>query len=121
MASLSHRAHARLPRGEVCRPRRLTPADDIASFLEDAAHTPGGHAAAVTLPASEGEVAWVVRESAAVLPQGAQSSLTGGATPWGETVLSLSRMTAIGAIASDRVRVEPGVTLTALEPELARQ
>ncbi len=121
MANLSFRAHARPPRGDVRRPRWLTSGDEIASFLEDAAHTPGGHAAAVALPANEGEVAWVLKESAAVLPQGAQSSLTGGATPWGETVLSLSRMTATGTLAPDRVCVEPGVTLTALEPELARQ
>lgn len=116
-----HRIQARPPQGEVRRPRWLEEPSQLASFLEDAAHTPGGRARAVALPASEGEVAWVLRECAAVLPVGAQSSLTGGATPFGETVLSLSRMTAVGAITPEHVRVEPGVTLTALEPELARR
>ena len=67
----------------------------LASFLEDAAHFPGGHAAAIAHPSDEAEVSEVLRSSATVLPIGAQSSLTGGATPMGEVVLTTSRMNRI--------------------------
>ena len=60
----------------------------VSSFLSDAAHVPGGFAAGVAFPRSEAEVAALVREAERVLPIGAQSSLTGGATPRGELVLS---------------------------------
>ncbi len=52
-----------------------------------------------------------------MLPIGAQSSLTGGATPRGEVLLSTSRMTDI-SIASSHVTAGPGVTLTALDAAL---
>ena len=93
----------------------------MASFLEDAAHTPGGHTTAVALPTTEGEVASALRHSKRVLPIGAQSSLTGGATPLGEAVLSLSRMNAVGAVTADRVRLEPGVAIETLEAALAER
>lgn len=63
-------------------------------------------------------MAFVLRQSGPVLPVGAQSSLTGGATPFGERVLSLARMTRVGPIGSDRVRCEAGVALLTLETEL---
>ena len=94
----SVRLRARAPRGEVRPPARLGAPDEVAPFLQDAARTPGGHTPAVFLPRTEGEIAWVLRESAAVLPIGAQSSLTGGATPFGASLLSLSRMDAIGPV-----------------------
>jgi D-lactate dehydrogenase (cytochrome) len=53
------------------------------------------------------------------LPVGAQSSLTGGATPFGEVVLSTERLTGI-AMAGDRVRVGAGVPLQALQDALAK-
>ncbi|MFI5182778.1 MAG: FAD-binding oxidoreductase [Vicinamibacteria bacterium] len=88
-------------------------------YLQDAARTPGGHTPEVLLPQSEAEVAHAVREEPALLPVGAQSSLTGGATPFGEVVLSMARMDRIGCIDSDRVRVEAGVALVSLEQALA--
>jgi len=91
----------------------------LASFLEDAAHFPGGHAAALASPASEAEVADVLRTSASVLPIGAQSSLTGGATPMGDVLLSTSRLDRILEIGHDRVRVQAGVTLADLDAALA--
>jgi len=118
MSTVTHRLRARPPRGEVRRPRWLTNESDLASFLEDAAHTPGGHTTAVALPTTEGEVVSALRHSKRLLPVGAQSSLTGGATPMGEAVLSLSRMNAIGATAGERVRVEPGVAIETLESSL---
>ena len=91
----------------------------LASFLEDAAHFPGGHADAIASPTTEAEVAEVVRAAAAVLPIGAQSSLTGGATPMGEVVLSTSRLNRVLDIGSDFVRVQAGVTLAELDTALA--
>jgi D-lactate dehydrogenase (cytochrome) len=118
---INHRIRAREARGEQRAPARLTAPDDVAVYLQDAAHTPGGHTPAVVLPRTEAEVAHVLREHASVLPIGAQSSLTGGATPFGDVVLSLSRMVAVGAIAKDRVRVQSGVALVTLEDELRKQ
>ena len=62
----------------------------------------------------------MLRGSAAVLPIGAQSSLTGGATPMGEVLLDTARLNAIEWIGVDRVRVQAGVTLAALDEALER-
>ena len=56
--------------------------------------------------------------SAGVLPVGAQSSLTGGATPFGDVVLSTERLTSI-SISGDRARVGAGVPLQLLQDQLA--
>jgi len=90
----------------------------VAAHLQDAACTPGGHTPAVLLPRTEAEVAHALREAVSVLPIGAQSSLTGGATPLGEAVLSLSRMDAVGPIRADRVQVQSGVALVTLDEAL---
>jgi D-lactate dehydrogenase (cytochrome) len=92
--------------------------DEVGAYLRDAAGTPGGHTPRVAFATSEGEVAWVLREAPSVLPVGAQSSLTGGATPFGEWVLSLSRLDAIAPVARGRVRVGAGVALLTLEEAL---
>jgi D-lactate dehydrogenase (cytochrome) len=55
-----------------------------------------------------------------VLPIGAQSSLTGGATPRGELLLSTARLNRVLAVGDDWVRVEAGVTLLDLDAALAR-
>jgi len=94
-------------------------ADALAAFLEDAAHYPGGHAAGIAIPRDEAEVAAVMRAAPAVLPIGAQSSLTGGATPMGEVVLSTARLNRILEIGDDWVRVESGVALVDLDAALA--
>lgn len=91
----------------------------MASFLSDAAHVPGGHAAGVTFPRSEAEVAATIASADRVLPIGAQSSLTGGATPRGDIVLSTRMLSSIGEPAHGEVCVGPGVTLTALQQMLA--
>ena len=92
--------------------------DDLTAYLEDAAHFPGGHAAGVLFPRSEADVADALRSADAVLPIGAQSSLTGGATPMGELILSTAKMTGI-AVAPGRVAVGAGVTVAALQEQLA--
>ena len=84
-----HSIRARAPHGDArVAPRIERDPDVLASFVEDAAHFPGGFAAGVAVPSSEAEVAALMRSAPAVLPIGAQSSLTGGATPKGELVLS---------------------------------
>src|SRR5262245_15654383 len=87
-------------------------------FLEDAAHYPGGHASGVVFPRSADDVIEVLARADSVLPIGAQSSLTGGATPMGEVVLSTSRMAAILEVTPGRITVEPGVTVAAMQERL---
>ena len=89
--------------------------DLLRSHLEDAAHFPGGHAAGFVAATSEAQVAEVLRTSPAVLAIGAQSSLTGGATPGGELLLGTARMSERVEIADDRVRVGSGLTLADLD------
>jgi D-lactate dehydrogenase (cytochrome) len=97
----------------------VTDAARLQQVLEDAAHTPDGSALGVVTPADEAGVAEVLRSAARVLPIGAQSSLTGGATPRGDVVLSTSGMRRIRECRDDIVRVEAGVTLDDLQAALA--
>jgi D-lactate dehydrogenase (cytochrome) len=90
----------------------------LGSFLSDAAHVPGGLATGIAFPRDEAEVAALVADAALVLPIGAQSSLTGGATPRGELVVSTRGLAAIGTPADYRVRVGAGVPLAALQQAL---
>jgi D-lactate dehydrogenase (cytochrome) len=91
----------------------------VSSFLSDAAHVSGGFAAGVAFPRSETEVAALVTSAERVLPVGAQSSLTGGATPRGELVLSTRALSTIGSTGGDSIRVGAGVPLAALQASLA--
>jgi len=118
MSSHSIRARAPLP-GAPGSVRIGRDADVLAAYLEDAAHFPGGFAAGIAAPASEADVAALLRSAASVLPIGAQSSLTGGATPRGEVVLSTARLNRIVDGGDDAVRVQAGVTLVDLDAALA--
>ncbi|HEY3383665.1 MAG TPA: FAD-binding oxidoreductase [Vicinamibacterales bacterium] len=118
---MSHRIAARAPRGPVSSPPVDSDASTLQSYLEDAAHYPGGVAAGVVVPRSEGEVAAVVRDHPRVLPIGAQSSVTGGATPRGEVVLSTAKMAAIIEIGDEVARVQPGLPLVTLKETLTAQ
>jgi D-lactate dehydrogenase (cytochrome) len=115
---------ARQPWGDGTPPTVVRDPDILASHLEDAAHFPGGHLTELVAPATEMEVADAIRAAKHVLPVGAQSSLTGGATPMGETLLTtarLNRIEAIDALGSGTVRVQAGVTMTALDEALTKQ
>ena len=90
------------------------------AFSEDAAHFPDGRLLAVATPTNEAEIVRVLQTSSSVLAIGAQSSLTGGATPMGDVVLSTSRMNRILDVTGHRVRAQPGVTLTDLDTALRR-
>ena len=115
---MSHRISTRRARDEPA-PHVERDAAVVASFLSDAAHVAGGFADGVAFPRSEAEVAALVRDAARVLPIGAQSSLTGGATPRGELVLSTRALCDVGRVLVDppaghTVRVGAGVPLTTL-------
>src|SRR3954463_9599065 len=115
---MAHTLRSRHPRGESRPPAAITDPDLIAARLEDAAHYPGGHAPALYAPRSEAEIAAVLREPGSVLPVGAQSSLTGGATPLGERLLSTDRLDRIYEVETNRVRVQAGVSLSSLDAVL---
>ena len=114
----SHRIQARPPRGAPRSPVRITDADRLGLVSEDAAHV-RGEASALVVPTTEAEIADVLRSSRTVLPVGAQSSLTGGATPHGDVVLSTAALRRIVDVGTDRVIVEAGVSLADLDAALA--
>jgi D-lactate dehydrogenase (cytochrome) len=109
---------ARKPTGNPASLRVVRDAELVRPYLEDAAHFPGGRAVAVAAPESEAEVAAALALSDAILPIGAQSSLTGGGTPMGELVLTTSRMNHIGRLSPGLVRVGAGVALADLDAAL---
>ena len=115
-----HVLRARAPVGERQLPRATRDSGILASYLEDAAHFPGGRAAELYAPATEAEVAAILGARASVLPIGAQSSLTGAATPMGETLLSTVRLDGLEHLGADRVRVGAGVSLARLDEALSR-
>jgi D-lactate dehydrogenase (cytochrome) len=122
MAAWSIRARAPrgTPRVADLRDAIRRDPDVVAAVLEDAAHFPGGHAEGLITATCEADVAQALAGSAPVLPIGAQSSLTGGATPMGEVVLATSRLNRIADVGPQTVRVECGVTLTDLDEALRR-
>ena len=94
---------------------------EASAYLEDAGHFPGGHAAGIVFPRSAPEAAGLVAAASTVLPIGAQSSLTGGATPMGELIVATSRLTHIFERTPGSIRVEAGLTVAAMQDALARE
>jgi len=117
----THVIAGRAPRGAVRELTCVRDPDLLASHLEDAAHYPGGRATELIAPASEADVATALRERTTLLTIGAQSSLTGGATPMGETLLSTARLNALETTGHDHVRVQAGVPLAVLDDVLRRE
>ena len=113
-----HRAVAHTASAATLPPIQTDPAL-LQSFLSDAAHVPDGTAEGVVFPRDVNEVAAVVRAARRVLPVGAQSSLTGGATPRGDVVLSTRGLTDIAEPAGGTIRVGAGVPLADLQSFLA--
>jgi len=103
--------------------------ESLISIQEDASHFPGGHAFGLVRPSTEAEIAQVLRMATrngqSVLVVGAQSSLTGGAVPFGDLVISMSRMDRVhpvrGTGEAARVRVGAGVMLESLCSEVEAQ
>ena len=118
---MKNRATARDPIGDRVAPSIETSADALAAHLEDAAHFPGGRADGIAKPRTEAEVAALVADATHVLPIGAQSSVTGGATPTGGLLLSTEKLKTIDAVDATHVRAGAGVPLDALQEYLARE
>lgn len=115
------RLRTRPARGDAKGLVRVSDSATLSSYLSDAAHYPGGSTTALYRPESEAAVGEVLVSGGTVMAVGAQSSLTGGATPNGETLLSTERMAAIGAWEGTTVTVGPGLVLARLEPELSER
>jgi D-lactate dehydrogenase (cytochrome) len=122
------RARTQAPPGSgVAPPPIATDRDELATYEEDAARS-RGRASGVARPASEAELAALLarasREGRAVLAQGARSSLTAGATPRDDLVLSTERLERVLEIRRTErgglARIEPGVRLRHLN-EVARE
>ena len=75
-------------------PATVRDPDRLEAVARDAAAMEGSGASGLVEPRSEEELcAWLrANPDTAVLPQGALTSLTGGATPCGEVVISLARL-----------------------------
>ena len=114
-----NRAQARPPAAPAAAPEIDRTSESIERHLEDAAHFPGGHAEGIARPRSEAEVAALLQAATHVLPIGAQSSLTGGATPAGGLVLSTERLRTVQELGRDRIRVGAGLSLQTLQELLS--
>ncbi len=107
----------------------LTAAADVAPYLTDWRGRYHGQARAVVRPGSTDEVAAVVRSCAehgvAVVPQGGNTGLCGGATPHSEgeeLLVSLARLNRVRAIDVDNatMTVEAGVPLAGVQDAAAQ-
>ena len=116
----------------IGQPYVLTAAEDVAPYLRDWRGRYQGSALCVARPGSTDEVAAVVRLCAAagvaVVPQGGNTGLCGGATPGGaagklagEVVVSLTRLNRIRAVdaADNTLTVEAGCTLMQVQEAAA--
>ncbi len=109
---MTNRIVARRPRGALDLPERREVPE---RRLVDAAYFPGGCADAFYLPSSEGEVAAILAAHDTVLAVGAQSSLTGGATPAGGALVAFDRFDRLTIDAQRRrARCGAGVVLSVL-------
>lgn len=101
----------------------------LEAYLEDSSASSPGSAAGLVRILDEAQAASLLRRTAGtgrtVLVQAARSSLTGGAVPQGELVLSVERMNRIQTPerwpGGARLSVQPGVRLDELQRELQSQ
>jgi len=127
MAELGATVHDRL-KALVGEANVLSAADDVAPYLTDWRGRYHGATLAVVKPATTGEVAAVVALCAqlgvAIVPQGGNTGMCGGATPHAdgsEIVLSLARMNRIRMLdaANATLTAEAGVPLAAAQKAAA--
>jgi D-lactate dehydrogenase (cytochrome) len=79
----------------------------------------GGFAAGIAFPQTAAEVAALAASAPRLLPIGAQSSLTGGATPRGELLIGTRGLAGVTLLSRTAVRVGAGVPLLDLQRQLA--
>ena len=114
-----------MPSRVVARPPAATAVaastdpDLIGRFLADAAHYPGGKAVAVLRPRNLEALSACLRSPRRLLIVGAQSSLTGGATPADDVVVATELLQSV-RIEGDRIRVGAGVPLQIVQDTLFR-
>lgn len=107
-------------------PQPLRDPEILQAYVEDASAYPGGEARGLLRTAEpEAAAAWLRAtwgSGVSALPQAARSSLTGGAVPRGEVVLSVEKWTEIGAVSRHaggaRLDVGAGVRLRDLQRAL---
>jgi D-lactate dehydrogenase (cytochrome) len=117
---LSNRIKTRALHGNVPETIEIiTDTDQLDAVEHDAANYPGGKAFALAKPRNEAGIAAILRRYTKILPIGAQSSVTGGATPDGELLPSLARHDRILESGSEYVRVQAGLALRTLKEALA--
>lgn len=115
-----HRVTTRPPReSNLPVAEEITDPDRLEAILHDAAQYPGGNASLLIQPRSEADLAQIVRRYPRILPIGSQSSLTGGATPMGEVVVSMAQMASMLESGRETVRVQAGIALRTLQELLA--
>ena len=113
--------------GIVGESRVLTRTEDTAAYCTDWRGRYTGEPLCVVIPGTTAEVSAVVRAcieaGAAIVPQGGNTGLCGGATPvGGEVVVVLARLNRIRAVDPDNnsITVEAGCTLHSVQ-EAARE
>ncbi len=102
----------------------ITDKDQLEAVSSDSARYPNGYTPELVRlypEAGEAEVAQILRNSLSVVTRGAGSSLTGGVTPFGEVVLDMSYRDRILARGENWITVQTGITLLALQEELAAE
>jgi D-lactate dehydrogenase (cytochrome) len=113
------------PRGDGVGAKALeviTDPEELETIKRDAAAMEGTGASGLVVPTDEGQLARWLRDhpDTPVLVQGALTSLTGGATPDGDVVISLKRMTRLELHPTrDQVTVGAGLVLANLQEQLA--
>ena len=110
------------PSGRPAPLELRTDPDELGAIAQDAAALQGTGAAGLLVPTTEGQLARWLRDHPedAVLAQGALTSLTGGATPSGDIVVSMRRMTSLAVDARGlRAVAGAGLVLAELQAALA--
>ncbi len=103
-------------------PEPITDPDLLSPYLSDASGSSPGSAAGLLRAGTEAEIsAWLRAtcvQGVPVLPQAGRSSLTGGANPNGEVVVSVEKLRGVRVHDDGTATVGPGVRLVELQREL---
>lgn len=103
---------------------RIVDQEQLVLVSIDAARYPGGYTPELLRlrpSATESDVSEILLTRKSVVTQGTRTSLTGGATPQGSTVLDMSKRDKILELGNDWVKVQSGITLEKLQRLLRRR